>query len=220
MVHAKIMLPGRAPIDAQCAIDSGADGLHLVTRFTNANHVLDSMPKTIAISSIGAGGSFRELAGRIAGLQLGPHLLREPITAFSPDAKQGLLASADFDALIGGEILKRFTVTFDYPHQRILLEPNSHLGEPFHGNESGLSLLAKGADYRVFEVDDVEAGSPGELAGVRKGDILAAIDAHPASELDSDKIDKILQQAGRTIPITIERNGRARQTMLKLRERI
>jgi hypothetical protein len=220
LVHARIFLPGRGPIDAECAIDSGADGFHLSTPFTNANHVIDSVPKTISAYTIGAGGGSKEYAGRISGLQLGPYLLRAPIATFSPDSKEGLLASPDIGALIGGEILKRFTVTFDYPHNRILVEPNGHFSDPFRANETGLSLLAKGPDFQIFEVDEVEPGSPAELAGVQKGDILTAIGGHSATELDLAKIDHLLGQASRAIPITIERNGRAVKTMLKLRERI
>lgn len=220
LVRAKIILPGRAPVETQCAIDSGADGFHLSTSFTNANHVLDSVPKRISAYAIGAGGGSREYAGRISGLQLGPYLLRSPIATFSPDSKEGLLASSDIGALLGGEILKRFTVTFDYPHHRILLEPNGNLSDPFRANESGLSLLAKGPDFQLFEVDEVESGSPAELAGIQKGDMVNAIGGHSASELDLAKIDHLLQQAGRAIPITIERNRRTLKIMLKLRERI
>jgi membrane-associated protease RseP (regulator of RpoE activity) len=220
LVDAKITIPGRAAVDAVCAIDSGADGLHLSTPFTNANHVLEAVAKRISGSSVGAGGESKEFAGRIASLQLGPYVLREPVAAFSPDVKEGLLASSDIGALIGGEILKRFTVTFDFPHQRILLEPNIHFSEPFRANESGLSLLAEGAHFRRFEVDDVEAGSPAELAGLRKGDVVLAMNGQAASELDLDKIDQILQQHGQTIPVTVLRNGRTFKVRMRLRARI
>ena len=52
------------------------------------------------------------------------------MAGFSTDAKEGALASPDIGAILGGEILERFTVTFDYPHHRILLEPNSHFTAP------------------------------------------------------------------------------------------
>jgi len=220
VVHAKIVLPGRAPVEAECAIDSGADGFHLTTPFTNANHVLTSVQKTISTSSVGAGGGTKEFAGRIEGLQLGPYTLRAPVVAFSPDEKKGLLASSDIAALIGGRVLKRFTVTFDYPHHRILLEPNAHFSDPFRTNESGLSLLANGPDFRRFEIYDVETGSPAELAGLKKGDLLTVINGHPVSELDLQEIDEILQQAGKAIPITVRRNVRTLKIILKLKKRI
>jgi hypothetical protein len=162
----------------------------------------------------------REFAGRVDGLQLRPYFLAKPIAAFSPDPKEGLLASSDIGALIGGAILMRFTVTFDYPHQRILLEPNSSFSDPFRDNESGLSLLATGTDFHRFEVDDVEPGSPAATASVRKGDLLMAIDGHSADEFDLDGLDRTFQQAGRTILLTIGRKGRTLKLRLKLEDRI
>ena len=190
VLHAKIALPGRAPVDAECAVDSGADG------------------------------ETKEYAGRIASLQLGPYVLREPIATFSPEEQGGLLASSDIGAILGGRILKRFTVTFDYPHHRMLLEPNGQFSEPFRVNESGLSLLAKGPDFHRFEVDGVEPNSPADVAGMKVGDLLTAIDGRPAGELDLQKIDEILQQGGQTISLTVLRNGRRLKISLTLRERI
>jgi len=220
LVRAKIVLPGRAPVETECAIDSGADGFHLTTPFANANHVLESVGRTISTSSVGAGGGTKEFAGRIAGLQLGPYMLGDPVAAFSTTEGEGLLASPEIGALIGGRILKRFTVTFDYPHHRILLEPNSRFSDPFRTNESGLSLVANGADFHRFEVDDVEKGSPAEFAGVKKGDVLTVINGRPANELDLEKIDEILQQAGSTIPLTLKRDARTLRLALRLKERI
>jgi hypothetical protein len=68
--------------------------------------VLESLHNAIWASSLGAGGRVtREFIGRIDGLQLGPYLLRKPIATFSPDLKEGLLASSDIGALSGGATL-------------------------------------------------------------------------------------------------------------------
>jgi hypothetical protein len=37
-------------------------------------------------------------------------------------------------SMFGTEILRRFTVIFDYARSRIILEPNEHLGDPFPDN--------------------------------------------------------------------------------------
>src|SRR5258708_10992828 len=143
----QIILPGRAPISTQCLVDSGAGGFALAAPFVEANHVLESVRKTIPTTVAGAGGGSKAIMGRIEGLQLGPHVLRRPITIFSQEGTNGLLASPDVNCLIGGKILSRFTVIFDYPRQRILLKPNTHLGDPFRADGSGLSLIAGGRDF-------------------------------------------------------------------------
>ena len=117
-------------------------------------------------------------------------------------------------------MLRRFTVTFDLPHRRIFLQPNSHLGEPFRDNESGLSLLAKGVNFHRFEVDGVEAGSPAAAAGIREGDVLMRIGQHAASELDLAKIEEMLAAAGQTVPLTIQRKTGTIHTKIQLKERL
>jgi predicted aspartyl protease len=124
LVPAQILLPGRDPIETRCFLDTGAGGLMLSTRFVAANHILEMADKTASSSIFGTGGESKRLAVHIDGLRLGPYLLHDLTIGLSPDAKEGALASPDIGMIAGGEILRRFTVTFDYPHHRILLEPN------------------------------------------------------------------------------------------------
>jgi hypothetical protein len=220
LVPARILLPGREPIDTKSLIDSGASGLTLSTPFTNSNRVMEAIPKRVVSSAYGAGGESTRFGGRIAGLQLGPHLLREPLAAFSPGATEGVLASPEMGALIGGEILQRFTVTFDYPHRQILIEPNGHFADPFPADASGLSLLARGDNFDRFESDGVEEGSPADIAGVRKGDVILAIGNTLASEFDLEKIQRLLERAGQKVALTIQRDGRVLKVSLKLKQRL
>jgi predicted aspartyl protease len=130
LIPAKITLPGRDPIETKCLIDTGAGGMLLSTTFSNANHVQETVAKTASTSIYGAGGESQRFEAQLTSLQLGRFLVRNPVAGFSPAAQEGALASPDIGAIIGGEILKRFTVTFDYPHHRILLDPNSRFPPP------------------------------------------------------------------------------------------
>jgi predicted aspartyl protease len=124
LVPAKIILARGEPIEIKCFLDTGAGGLMLSNSFVAANHVLDLVDKTASSSIFGTGGESKRLTAHIEGLQLGPYLLHHLSAGLSPDAKEGALASPDIGAMAGGEILRHFTVTFDYPHHRILLEPS------------------------------------------------------------------------------------------------
>jgi len=219
IVSGKILLAGRPAISTNCVIDSGSGGLLLAAPFVKENHVIASVPKRIAISVSSAGGAAAESEGRIDGLQLGAVVLRKPVTTFSGDTK-GMLASNEFGAFVGGEILDRFTVTFDYPHGRILLEANHNLHDPFRANESGLSLIATGKNFERFEADIVEPGSPAAAAGLLKGDVLTIVDGRPTSDFDLDTIDRVFEKTGRIIQLIVRRGDRVLTLSMKLEERI
>ncbi|MDC6390152.1 aspartyl protease family protein [Maribacter sp. PR1] len=48
---------------------------------------------------------------------------------------------------LGGEILKRFNIVFDYPNGKISLRKNSNFKRPFHYNVSGIDLQHAGVRY-------------------------------------------------------------------------
>lgn len=49
---------------------------------------------------------------------------------------------------------------------------------------------------------------------------MTVLNGQPASELDLEKIDQILQQNGHAVPITVQRNGQTLKMTLQLRARI
>ena len=57
----------------------------------------------------------------LTSVAFGSIVLGAPDAALS-QAAAGLNASEDFDGIIGGELLRRFTLTVDYPRQRMILD--------------------------------------------------------------------------------------------------
>ncbi len=218
-VATRILLPGRGPVEIKCLIDSGAGSLILAPSFVSANRVLESVGKTTTVSDLHFGGESKELAARIGWVQFGPYVLRQPVTIM-PRHARGLLTSPDVDGLIGGEILSRFTIAFDYQNQRILFKPVGHFTDPFRADASGLSLRVKSAASGPIEIDNVASDSRAATAGLQKGDVITAIDGHSASEFDLDRVRKMFQQSGRDIRLTIEREGKTLNVHLKLQARI
>ena len=111
-------------------------------------------------------------------------------------------------------------MTFDYPHRRILLEPNGRFADPFLADESGLSMVARGTGFHHFEIDGVEPKSPAAAAGVLKVDVILAVDGRDAGDLDLEGIGRLLQHADRTIRLSVERGGSSIKTILELKERL
>ncbi len=76
-------------------------------------------------TGVGLGTAGTGYLGVLWGFRLGEFTLHDV-----PSACCG--ATEDTSRLIGGEILRRFTVTFDYPHSRILLRANRDFNSRFN----------------------------------------------------------------------------------------
>ena len=82
---------------------------------------------------------------RIHRLYLGKFSFEHPLTAMPDEYSiQNLKLVPNRKGSIGSDILRRFTVIFDYPDQRIFLKKNRNYQDPFSFNSSGLDIQQVG----------------------------------------------------------------------------
>jgi hypothetical protein len=218
-VPAKIEMPGRPALDGRFLVDTGGGLVTavLTTPFAQSHNLQAPTQRTILDHSLaGLGGETRLLVSRATSFTLGKSLIREPIIYVSQD-RGGALASSEYDGLIGGEILRKFKVIFDYPRRRLILEPNVHYNELVEYDMSGIRLRAEGRNFRTFRVYQVLDDSPAAEAGLRKRDVVAAINGAPASRFSLDEIYQMLKQQGREYSLDITRGARRFTIKIKMR---
>jgi hypothetical protein len=154
LVRARIMQLGRDPIEGKFIADTGVrSSLSFNSPFVEANKLLQFTQKTIH-APLGGGSMVRESrqpVGRVPNLKFGSFTFKNSIAIFFRD-KTGVLASPEFDGVIGGEILRRFKVVFDYSRQQMILEPNRNFSAPDEYDMSGMLLTAEGSDFNTLKV--------------------------------------------------------------------
>ena len=89
--------------------------------------MLETVAHTIQGRGHGVGGESQSEVARLERLELGGFRLEQPIAALRTSSV-GRIAAEGAIGNLGGEILHRFTVTFDYPRKRMILEPNAPSG--------------------------------------------------------------------------------------------
>lgn len=199
-IQADILLAGRAPIATTFMVDTGAGGaLSLNKPFVNAHRVRETVDKVLEYPPeiTGVGGMARRSEGRIKGLQMGGFDLRDIVVSFE-ESDIGGSASPNLAGLIGGDILKRFRVVFDYARQVMLLEPNERYHDPFIGDTNGLRLIAEAPDFKTKKVQRVLPDSPAAQAGIQTGDSLIAVDGKFAEDVSLNDLLETLKETGRT----------------------
>jgi hypothetical protein len=103
-------------------IDTGAvTALVLNSPFVKINNLIPLTQDAIPFTGCGIGGDTKMLVSTVGGLRLGRFSIVNPVTMFS-QAANGVLASSDFDGLIGSGILRHYKVVFDYSRRRMILE--------------------------------------------------------------------------------------------------
>lgn len=207
VVAATIALADGRSLNAKLLVDTGSrGGLILYHPFIDANRI--DLTKTIeAPLGAGIGGVADERIGRVAKLKLGGFTLDSPLTVFALATKGGS-ATPDLDGSIGGELLRRFTVTIDYPRERLLLEPNAQFAEASEYDMSGMLLEFADAKHDRVVVKNVVQPSPASEAAIRAEDELRAIDGNPAAAMPLDDLRKLLREPGKRHVLTIVRDGK------------
>lgn len=219
-VRARLAVQGRVPIEGNFRIDTGGShALILHTPFVKAQNILKAVAKTVAAPAAGVGGETSVLLGRVRSLQLGRFALETPVTSFAQSTK-GAFANPDLTGNIGGAVLRRFKVIFDYRGRRMILEPNSRFAQPFESDMSGMVLIAEGPKLDAFKIFFLMENSPASEAGLRVGDVINAIDDQPASTLTLDDVREMFKQSGREFLLSIKRGEQISQVKIKLRSLI
>jgi hypothetical protein len=203
-----ITIDSKNMLTAKLLVDTGAShGLMLEP--TSDKRIVVPTDQVSTILGRGLGGIITGKIGRVETIELAKYKINQALTNF-PDTNSyldTLKHSLTFrNGSIGGEILSRFTVVFNYPHGKLYLKKNSDFKKPFYLNLSGIDLKAKGSRLNVFEIVDVRSLSAAEKAGVKEGDILVAINGYLTTDLQLNQINALLNSApGKRVRLEIER---------------
>lgn len=128
-------------------LDTGnSDALWL---FLNKPTQLQLPPKTIQdFLGRGFSGNVYGQRARIPSFTFGSTTFENGIGTF-PDSTsiKSLNFVKDRAGSIGGEILSRFQIVFDYPNGKLYSKPNSKCNEPFNYNMSGIEVQHDGLEW-------------------------------------------------------------------------
>lgn len=134
-------------IDVKLLIDTGnSDSVWL---FQNLSSQI-KVPSKNFEDFLGKGfsGDIEGRRARIANFSFDRYNFRRPIVAF-PDSSsiRNVRMVKDRIGSVGGEILKRFSIVFDYKNELLYLKRNSRFNEPFGYNKSGIEIKHNGIQW-------------------------------------------------------------------------
>ena len=206
LVDVRLTMPDGREVAGRFLVDTGAGLAFVVTRAFAEKQKIDVDGAIEMSAGLGVGGATHDRMGRLPRVAVGGFTFERPIVSLSRDTK-GVLSSSGFDGLIGGALLRRFTMYVDYGRKQFALVPNATIGDPFEIDMSGLQLASRDTAFDAVLVNDVLPVSPAADAGIRAGDELRAIDGKRILPRDFDDIRQAFREPGRRFELTIVRDG-------------
>jgi membrane-associated protease RseP (regulator of RpoE activity) len=237
-------------------IDSGGSDAMWLFEHTKENLIT---PEKYFVDFLGVGlsGIIYGKRSRIATLELGDYVVKEPTVSFLDSiSTQNARRYKARNGSIGSNILKRFKVWIDYPNKKFTIEKNGSLSGGFEYNMSGIEVVYNGKvliQERVinfgtnygrnnnssgsasnsvnlvtsfqfefkpsFRVNNVLEGSPADLAGIQKNDVILKINGKNAYDFDLEEIiGKFQRKSGAKIKLEIMRNDQIMTFVFRLKK--
>jgi len=124
VVRAKSNTNGKT-VEGDFGIDTALDTSVLFSEsYANAHRMLSHL-KTIPALDEASDDTGDAVLGRMRLFQIGPFPVEQAIATFSK-LHAGAAGGEKLAGEIGGGMLRRFTVIFDYPHMQVIFDPNSN----------------------------------------------------------------------------------------------
>jgi len=220
-IETTIRLENQDTVHGRLLLDTGASFDLLLD--INASPKIQYPEKTInGDLGRGLGGMVEGLIGRVNKLDVLPYEFDGVITFFQEDSIFSDLSElTNRVGIIGGGILSRYKVIFDYPNQIMYLRKSKRFKDPFNFNMSGIVLEDGNNIAPYFVVLEVIKNSPASEAGIKAGDKITRLNGSHGKYLTRIYIqNEFKSKAGKRIKLRIIRNGIVMKKRFLLRELI
>jgi len=189
---AELKVNDTTSMSAKLMIDTGAShGLFLDTE--SSSKIIIPKKNISCTIGKGLGGIITGRLARIRSLQMGRYTISNMIASFpDPNSYFDTLRTGHLvyrNGSVGGEVLSRFQVVFDFPREKIYLKPNHTFRKSSFYNMSGITLKATGPTLREFVVVEVRGQSSAFKVGLKVGDKIFSINNALTSEMDLSEIN-------------------------------
>lgn len=218
---APVQLTDSLSLPLKLVLDTGAS--HALSIELDSDPLLRAPTRRLP-TDLGRGltGVVQGFLGRVPVLKLGRYTLPNVLTSFPNSADVHRRIDVPRNGNVGYELLKRFSLVIDYPHQRLLLRPNQQFRDGFEHDMCGIEFMAIGADLRRFLILRVMPDSPADIAGLRPEMELVSINLIPVSFFTLTQLSRIMHsQDGRNILLLLRRpDGEFQTANVRLKRQI
>jgi hypothetical protein len=197
----------RGAFKGKFMIDSGSSHSILLDE-ASSDKIYTPEPNISTTLGRGLGGDIIGKVARVDRVSLSSFSFNEVITTFPERESYDISYEEDKrNGTIGGGLLSRFHVIFDYANSKIYLKKGKKFKDPFEFNLSGLIVKANGVYLRKYEIANVREHSSAEAIGLKVGDEIVKINGLEAKKYTLDEIiGKLNSKENKRVRLVIKRD--------------
>ncbi len=189
-------------IIANFYMDTGAGLCLLVSKqFNEDSSLFMKRRKPVPIQVQGLGGKRQMMLTIAKEVQIGPYKFRR-VPANILNDEFNATSYPFLGGLVGDDLLRRFNVVLNYAKKEIHLLPNSHYNDEFDYSYTGINMFY--TDGKIVS-DEVIEKSPAYKAGLRKGDVIIAVNSNFSGDISAYK--SLMQNIGQRVTLLVLRDG-------------
>lgn len=180
-------------VDSKLMIDTGASHTMIINL---GSHPDIDLPPTTLPGNLGRGlgGNILGHYGRIDAFSFDEYSFEEAIISFANEENYSeVYSSTGRQGSLGGGIMTRFHVIFDYAREKAYFRKNRQYHSPFEYNMAGVEVSALEPYYDRIFVQEVAPGSAAHEAGVMQGDEILLINGRHAPAIGINGINNLFR---------------------------
>lgn len=219
---AEIIQKNGAAMNVALMVDSGASHAILLDKTTNDNIFVPEKNLEASLGK-GLGGDIEGVVGRLSSVKIGRYSFSEVIASYPYEGSYGLMPqeAERRNGTIGGEILSRFNLIFDYFSQTLYLTKSVEYQKKFEYDMSGLEVVAHGTELNKIRVTNVRDNSPAKRAGIMVGDIINTVNGLTITNTSLNYITTLMRlKKGKKVKLRLLRNGEEVKVSFRLERMI
>jgi len=219
-IFAKVQVTDTSMVYVKLMVDSGASHALMLNQDSHENIVIPEKNFDARIG-VGLGGPISGKISMIDAIEFNKFKFEDVITSFpDPESYPDTIGLVYRNGTIGGELLSRFKVIFDYFNKKIYLKKNpSAYRKEFGYNMSGITVVADGEELTYYRIIEVKKDSPADKADVRVNDIILTVNGLDKEKLQLGDIYKIFNyKAGKKITLSLQRDNKILNKSFRLED--
>ena len=197
-------------ISGDALLDLGSGGTVSLTSAVAKQCSLEDISPVMSFELAygGVGGEAYYCDFRAKEVSIGSFSFSDVIMDYSQNTG-GALASNNYIATVGNELLERFDLIIDLPGKTLYLRPNQDYGKPFKCPVKGFAYTDRSKTLGCWVVNCIVNDSNAEKAGLKNKDQILTINGRDVKTISLDE-QKIFFDEIKSVTLTIRRGDSTR----------